>query len=202
MAQEAAARHHRPAERAPRQLKVLVTGPFSAGKTTLINTISEIAVVGTERPVTSENARKGKTETTVALDFGRITFGGDLALHLFGTPGQARFEVMWEILSEGMLGFVLLVDGSDAGSVADATKMLAKFRTYSHVPFVIAVSHLDVTEMQPAEAIRKVRGELAVGGEVRVLACDPRDKNQVIRVLHALLHEVLEELQEAAEANG
>src|SRR3954452_14789812 len=79
-----------------RPLKIVITGPFSAGKTTLIKTISEVAIVGTERDVTDET-KSIKSRTTVAMDFGRITFADDLSLFLFGTPGQRRFEVMWEI---------------------------------------------------------------------------------------------------------
>ena len=90
-------------------VKVVVTGPFSAGKTTLIRTISEITVLSTERGIT-DSTRKRKAETTVAMDFGRITIDRDLVLYLFGTPGQDRFDFMWEILGEGMIGYLLLVD--------------------------------------------------------------------------------------------
>jgi len=83
-------------------VKMVVTGPFSAGKTEFIKTISEIDVVSTERKITDETKRV-KEATTVAMDFGRITVDEDLVLYLFGTPGQKRFDFMWEILSEGML---------------------------------------------------------------------------------------------------
>src|SRR5659263_618034 len=95
-------------------VKVVITGPFNAGKTTLIKTVisltvlmSEITVLSTERQV-SETASEGRGETTVAMDFGRITISDDVVLYLFGTPGQSRFSFMWETLSEGMRGFVLL----------------------------------------------------------------------------------------------
>ena len=84
-------------------VKVVVTGPFAAGKTTLIRTISEITVLSTERGIT-DSTRKRKAETTVAMDFGRITIDRDLVLYLFGTPGQDRFDFMWVILGEGMVG--------------------------------------------------------------------------------------------------
>ena len=83
-------------------VKIVVTGPFAAGKTTLIRTISEITVLSTERGI-SDSTRSRKAETTVAMDFGRITIDRDLVLYLFGTPGQDRFDFMWEILGEGML---------------------------------------------------------------------------------------------------
>jgi signal recognition particle receptor subunit beta len=83
-------------------VKMVVTGPFNAGKTEFIRSVSEIDVVSTERKISS-NAERVKETTTVAMDFGRITVDEDLVLYLFGTPGQKRFDFMWEILSEGML---------------------------------------------------------------------------------------------------
>ena len=89
-------------------VKMVVTGPFAAGKTEFIRTISEIDVVSTERKISSD-AERIKDATTVAMDFGRITVYEELVLYLFGTPGQKRFDFMWEILSEGMLGFIVIV---------------------------------------------------------------------------------------------
>ena len=82
-------------------VKMVVTGPFNAGKTQFIRSISEIDVVSTERRISTE-AERVKDETTVAMDFGRITVDQDLILYLFGTPGQKRFDFMWEILSESV----------------------------------------------------------------------------------------------------
>src|SRR5688572_25011985 len=93
-------------------VKMVVTGPFSAGKTEFIQSVSEIDVVSTERKISSPAERSVKEATTVAMDFGRITVDEDLVLYLFGTPGQKRFDFMWEILSEGMLGFIVMVDST------------------------------------------------------------------------------------------
>ena len=98
-------------------VKIVVTGPFAAGKTTLIRTISEITVLSTERGISDESARR-KRETTVAMDFGRISVDSDLVLYLFGTPGQQRFDFMWEMLGEGMLGYVLLLDATHPSSAS------------------------------------------------------------------------------------
>src|SRR5574340_1500895 len=120
-----------------KSVKVVVTGPFNAGKTTFIKAVSEITVLSTERQV-SAAAGEGSGETTVAMDFGRITVSDDVVLYLFGTPGQQRFSFMWETLSEGMLGFVLLVDAEDPDSFPDAKSMIEFFRNMSDVPFVVA----------------------------------------------------------------
>src|SRR3984885_1511919 len=103
-------------------VKIVVTGPFSAGKSTLIRTISEITVLSTEKDITDETKAR-KSETTVAMDFGRITIDKDLVLYLFGTPGQDRFDFMWEILGEGMIGYVLLVDSSRPESLDEAASI-------------------------------------------------------------------------------
>jgi len=109
---------------------MVVTGPFSSGKTQFIASISEIDVVKTERKITSE-AEAIKQSTTVAMDFGRISVDSDLILYLFGTPGQKRFDFMWEILSEGMLGFVVLVDNTRPETFREAKSILETFRSYA-----------------------------------------------------------------------
>src|SRR6201995_1639389 len=134
-------------------VKIVVTGPFSAGKTTLIRTISEITVLSTEKGITDET-RSRKTDTTVAMDFGRITIDRDLVLYLFGTPGQERFDFMWEILGEGMLGFVLLIDATRPESVAEARTILPAFRDVSAVPFVVAVNRCPVVDEATARWVR------------------------------------------------
>jgi small GTP-binding protein len=168
-------------------IKVVVTGPFSAGKTTLIRTISEITVLSTERDITDETASR-KAETTVAMDFGRITIDSDLVLYLFGTPGQDRFDFMWEILGEGMLGFVLLVDPTRDDSLAEARGILDAFRAMAPVPFVIAANRLDVVDDDTAERLRTIVGAAA---DVPVVGCDATDRTSVRDVLLALLYEVL-----------
>jgi signal recognition particle receptor subunit beta len=182
-------------------LKIVVTGPFAAGKTTLIETISEVAVVGTERDVT-DGARARKRRTTVAMDFGRITFGDDLALFLFGTPGQRRFEMMWEILSDGMLGFILLVHAGDPRSLAEAAHILETFRRYADVPYVVGVTHLDRVQEAPAAVLRRVRGALGVPGDVPVVGCDVRRREDVKALMLHILFGVLGRLERAASRTG
>jgi len=115
-------------------VKIVVTGPFNAGKTEFIRSVSEIDVVSTERKISAE-AEKVKSTTTVAMDFGRITVDDDLVLYLFGTPGQKRFDFMWEILSEGMLGFVVMVDSTRPETFREARSILETFRRYAQTPY-------------------------------------------------------------------
>jgi uncharacterized protein len=166
-----------------RTLKVVVTGPYDAGKTTFIRTISEITVLSTERPVSGDVA----ATTTVAMDFGRITVATDLALYLFGTPGQERFEFMWDILAEGMLGFVLMVDATRADGLEEARRIQGTFTELADVPHVVAVNK---TTGDDDAVIATVRERLGVPDQVPVVACDARDRDDVKRVLVTLLRRV------------
>lgn len=177
-----------------RPMKIVVTGPFSAGKTTLIQTISEVAIVGTERDVT-DDTRSIKTRTTVAMDFGRITFADDLTLFIFGTPGQRRFEVMWEILSEGMLGFILLVHAGDERSVEEAAHILDTFRQYADVPYIVGVSHLDEVEEEDAAVLARIREALEVPADIEVAPCDLREREHVKMLMLQILGGVLKKLE-------
>jgi small GTP-binding protein len=174
-------------------VKIVVTGPLAAGKTTLIRTISEITVLSTEHNLTDET-RSVKAQTTVAMDFGRITIDRELVLFLFGTPGQDRFDFIWEILGEGMLGYVLLVDGTQEETVSAAVPVLAAFRRMASVPFVVAVNragHLDPA----AEAW--LRETLDLAPEVPVIPCDATERSSVKAVLLALLYAVAGTLEPA-----
>jgi uncharacterized protein len=167
-----------------RTLKIVVTGPFDSGKTTFIRTISEITVLSTERAVSGGEV--GAT-TTVAMDFGRITVGQDLALYLFGTPGQERFEFMWDVLAEGMLGFVLIVDASRSSAADEARRIRATFAELADVPSVVAVNKADGDE----EAVTaRLRDHLGVPPQVPVVVADAREREDVKRVLVALLRRV------------
>jgi small GTP-binding protein len=174
-------------------VKVVITGPFAAGKTTLIRTISEITVLSTERGIT-DSTRSRKNETTVAMDFGRITIDRELVLYLFGTPGQERFDFMWEILGEGMLGYVLLLDTNRPESLAEAVGILDAFRRMARVPFVVALNRTTgVDEVEDA----RIRQALGVGSSVALVPCDATDKESVKAVLLALLYSVLDEVETA-----
>ena len=177
-------------------VKIVVTGPFSAGKTTLIRTISEITVLSTEKDVT-DHTRSRKAETTVAMDFGRITIDRDLVLYLFGTPGQDRFDFMWEILGEGMLGYILLIDASREDSLEEAVGILAAFRKMARVPFVVALNRSAGMDPQDEERVRDV---LALDEDAPVVPCDATDRESVKSVLLALLYSVVDQIDAPAAA--
>ena len=173
-------------------LKIVVTGPFSSGKTEFIQSISEIDVVSTDRKITRESERI-KHQTTVAMDFGRITIDEELILYLFGTPGQKRFDFMWEILSEGMLGFIVLVDSTRPETFREARRILDTFRSYSPVPYIVAANKQDLEDAWPAEDLRIV---LRVESGVKVVPCVATNKDSVKNVLLELLYSIIELMDE------
>jgi small GTP-binding protein len=172
-------------------VKVVVTGPFNAGKTTFIKSVSEITVLSTERQV-SATSGEGDGETTVAMDFGRITVSDDVVLYLFGTPGQERFSFMWETLSEGMLGFVLLVDADAPQSYEDARQMIQFFTEMSDVPFVVAANKVRADD---EDTLRMVRSDLGLADDTPLLPVDARDRDSVKSALLGLLYEILKSME-------
>lgn len=173
-------------------VKMVVTGPFSAGKTEFIRSVSEIDVVSTERKVTADGERVVKQATTVAMDFGRITVDEDLVLYLFGTPGQKRFDFMWEILSEGMLGFVVMVDSTRPETFREARSILETFRAYAPTPFVVAANKQD---MEDAWDLEDVRHALRLDSKTKLLPCVATNRDTVKSVLLELLYSILKEME-------
>jgi len=173
-------------------VKIVVTGPFSAGKTQFIQTISEIDVVATERRITRSEERI-KDQTTVAMDFGRITVDQDLVLYLFGTPGQRRFDFMWEVLSEGMLGFVVLLDSVRPETFREARDILDTFRSYASVPYIVAANKQDLEDAWSPEDLRIA---LRIPASIEMVPCVATDRESVKHTLLELLYLVLETLEE------
>ena len=174
-----------------RTVKMVVTGPFNSGKTAFIHSVSEIDVVSTERKITLQ-AEKIKDTTTVAMDFGRISVDEELVLYLFGTPGQKRFDFMWEILSEGMLGFVVMVDSSRPETFREAKSILETFRAYAPTPYVVAANKQDHPEAWTPDDLRIA---LRLDPNVKLLPCVATQRESVKNVLLELLYSILAEME-------
>lgn len=174
--------------------KLVVTGPFAAGKTAFISAVSEIPVVSTETGTT--DGSEVKDHTTVTMDFGKIsvTEGERLMeLYLFGTPGQSRFDFMWEILSKGMIGYVLLVDAERPETWADAADIKTRFDQLRPVPMVVAANRLGSGDPSPLVQA------LGIGDDVEVIPCEAIQRESVKGVLIALLLQVVEEIETNAK---
>ncbi len=171
-------------------VKIVITGPFNSGKTELIRSVSEIDVVSTEKKVSSDGEAV-KENTTVAMDFGRITVDDDLVLFLFGTPGQKRFDFMWEILSEGMLGLIVMIDSTRPETFKEARSILETFRAYAPTPYLVAANKQDLPDAWEMEDIRLA---LRLDPAIKILPCVAKKKSSVKTVLLELLYSILEEM--------
>jgi len=124
-------------------MRLVITGPVGAGKSTFIRTVSEIEVVDTDRRATDETAQM-KHRTTVAFDFGRLQFGPQTALHLYGTPGQARFDFMWDILIRKAHAYMMLVAAHRPHEFRYARRVLTFMQQRSDAPMIIGLTHVDL----------------------------------------------------------
>ena len=158
--------------------KIVVTGPFNAGKTEFIKTISDIPVVSTEKRITTED-RGIKAETTVAMDYGRVNLDGD-TLYLYGTPGQTRFDFMWEILSGEMDAFIVLADSTDAPSFPEVADLIKLFSGYVTVPHLVVANK---TDLEGAAKLTDVRRGTQVGSNVTIMPAAAIQKSSVRQVL-------------------
>src|SRR5574338_760527 len=154
-------------------VKMVVTGPFNAGKTEFIQSVSEIDVVATERKISNAAERSVKEATTVAMDFGRITVDEDLVLYLFGTPGQKRFDFMWEILSEGMLGFIVMVDSTRPETFREARSRSEEHTSELQSPWVVAANKQD---MEDAWEMEDMRHALRLDSKTKLRPCGATDR--------------------------
>jgi len=169
-----------------RRLTILVTGPYGAGKTEFIKTISEIPVVSTERTITDWFESHEKSLTTVAMDYGRLTIGQDV-LHLRGTPGQERFHFMRELLAREVHGFVLLVDSTNAAHMPQAIQLMEALENLRGLPHVVAANKQD---LQNAIGLAEVRQGLQLEESDLVLPCISTRKSSVRQVLIQLLDRI------------
>ncbi|WP_327113513.1 ATP/GTP-binding protein [Streptomyces sp. NBC_01341] len=175
-------------------MKLVVTGPFGVGKTTLIRTLSEIPTLHTEEAMTRSSeglddtaGLPDKTTTTVAVDFGRLTVQDDLVLYMFGTPGQERFLPLWEDIARGALGALVMVDTrrlEDSFAVMDVVEEQG-------LPYAVAVNHFPDAPVHPDEVLRK---HLDLDPRTPLIQCDARERRGSIDALIALAEHALTRL--------
>ncbi len=182
----------------PVSAKFVISGGFGAGKTTYVTSVSEIKPLRTEGEMTSKGIGvddgtkvPGKTTTTVAMDFGRLTIDESLVVYLFGTPGQDRFGFMWDDLSEGALGAIVLVD---TRRLDECYPALDYFEAKG-IPFVMALNQFQGADEHDIE---EVRYALNIDSAVPMIHCDARKTDSVRNVMVRLCHHVLSRISEQA----
>jgi uncharacterized protein len=182
-------------------LKIVVVGGFGVGKTTLVGSVSEIRPLSTEevmteasRGVDDDSRVRGKTTTTVAFDFGRISLDSESVLYLFGAPGQERFWYLWDQLFAGSLGAVVLVD---TRRLKDSWYAIDRLEHHK-MPFVVAVNRFAGYD-GPQPTLAKVREALAIADGIPVIDCDARQRESSKQVLISLV-KYLSRLSDAVRA--
>jgi signal recognition particle receptor subunit beta len=186
-------------KRSAASTKIVIAGGFGVGKTTMVGSVSEIDPLRTEALVTNESEgvdeiaehTPGKSTTTVAMDFGRITLAQDLVLYLFGTPGQKRFWFMWDDLCTGAIGAIVVVD---TARLADAFAPVDYFEAKG-LPFLVAVNNFEGGPVYPLD---QVRTALALSPSVPIIDVDARSRESAKQALVRITEYALEQLMAPA----
>ncbi|UGY91481.1 GTP-binding protein [Streptomyces gobiensis] len=173
-------------------VKLLVVGHFAVGKTTLVNSLSEIRPLHTEETMTEAGAlvddlagTKDKTTTTVAMDFGRLTLNDRLVLYLFGAPGQQRFTQLWRDMTRGALGALVLADTRRLEQSFEVMGLLEEH----DLPYAVAVNRFDDA---PVHGDAEIREALDLLPETPLVTCDARDRTSSTEALIALVEYLLQ----------
>lgn len=173
--------------------KIIITGPVGAGKTTAINAISDTPVISTEQQAT-DDTKKRKETTTVAMDYGMMQLEQE-NIHLYGTPGQQRFNFMWEILVENAIGIVILVDSANQDPLGDLGFFLSSFSQFiKNKAIVVGVTRTDLPGKHNLQDYHRLLKEHAFNPPV--FEVDARKKNEICMLVQALLFSVDQSMEE------
>ena len=165
---------------------MVVTGPVGAGKSTFIRSVSEIETVDTDRRATDESSLI-KQKTTVAFDFGRLQFNPDMALHLYGTPGQERFDFIWDMLIRKAHGYILLVAAHRPGEFRYARRVVSYMNQRAQIPMIIGLTHTDCSGAWSQENVIAALGYYDSSTQPPIVRVNPTDTASVANTVIALV---------------
>ena len=172
-------------------MRLVITGPVGAGKSTFIRSISEITPVDTDRRATDET-QDLKARTTVAFDFGRLQFSPNMALHLYGTPGQSRFDFMWDILIKKAHAYLLLIRANQPGQFLNARRIINFMNQRADIPMVIGLTHLDCPGAWPPDNIALALGFTDEASRPPIVLVNATKKGSVAQAVIVLVKELLQ----------
>lgn len=172
-------------------MRLVVTGTVGAGKSTFVRSVSEIDVVDTDRLATGETTLI-KPKTTVAMDFGRLQFAPNMAVHLYGTPGQSRFDFMWDILIRKAHAYVLLVDAHRPGDFRLARKLYAFMGQRVQIPMVVGLTHVDCEGAWSKKDIAIALGFTDEASRPPIVTLNANQKDSVIKTLIVLVQHLMQ----------
>jgi len=172
-------------------MRLVITGPVGAGKSTFIRSISEITPVDTDRRATDET-QDLKARTTVAFDFGRLQFSPNMALHLYGTPGQSRFDFMWDILIKKAHAYLLLIRANQPGQFLNARRIINFMNQRADIPMVIGLTHLDCPGAWPPDNIALALGFTDEANRPPIVLVNATKKGSVAQAVIVLVKELLQ----------
>lgn len=175
-------------------VKLVITGPVNAGKTTMVQNLSDTQVAATDVAAT-DHVSQLKSMTTVGLDFGILKIDESLELHLFGTPGQSRFNFMWNILSKGAIGAIFLVDSTSDDSLIEMGKMFEYFKKNVDLPVVVGATKQDLEGAKSIDELKKILNL----GDIMIIPVDARKKEESKILALTLLGNALVDAQEDEE---
>jgi signal recognition particle receptor subunit beta len=171
-------------------LQLVVTGAVGAGKTSFIRTISEIEVVDTDKRATDEVSQL-KSTTTVAFDFGRVTFGPEQALHLYGTPGQSRFDFIWDMLISKADAYILLLDAHRPQDIREGRRILTFMNERVQIPKIIGLTHTDFPDAWEPENIALGLGFMDESDRPPIIKVNATDQASVSNAIITLVEELM-----------
>jgi uncharacterized protein len=176
------------------QNKIIFTGPVGAGKTTAIQSISDVPLIKTEAQAT-DMTKARKSSTTVAMDYGIMNLGAGEKIHLYGTPGQERFNFMWDILISGGIGLILLLDNTRTDPFKDMRFFLGAFKKFiADTNVAIGITQMDINNKP---TIADYHAQLKVSDlKPPIFAVDARVKNDVSLLVQSLLYAIDPGLEE------
>lgn len=168
-------------------MRLVVAGSVGAGKSTLVRTLSEIEVVDTDRTATDQTSLI-KSETTVALDFGRLVLGPNMDLHIYGTPGQARFDFMWDLLIQNAHCYILLVAAHRPNDFNYAREIISFINERVQIPMILGLTHVDCPgALNPEEIVMNLGYNIHDKNRPPIVNVNPNERTSVLESLVVLM---------------